>query len=290
VKYYNYYPGCSCAEGSGKAYSKSAMAIAKVLDVELFEIEEWNCCGSSPYSSYDELGMLSLAARNLAIAEKRGFDIVTPCSSCYVILNQANRVLHEHPEIKAKVDEALAAGGLTYNGTLKVRHLLDVMVNDIGYEAIASRVKKDLSSLKIAPYYGCQIVRPRSGFDHPDNPVTLDKLITSLKAEVTDFPLKAACCGSSLVLSEESIALDLIKKLLDSALAGGAQCLVTICPLCQMNVDAYQTMVNKKYGTHFNIPIIYFTQLMGIAFGLSEKELDLKTSIVPVDKVLARFL
>jgi heterodisulfide reductase subunit B len=234
--------------------------------------------------------MLSLAARNLAIAEKKGFDVVTPCSSCYVILNQANRILQEHPEIKAKVDEALAAGGLTYNGTLKVRHLLDVMVNDVGYEAIAAKVKKDLSGLKVAPYYGCQIVRPRAGFDHTENPVTLDKLITSLKADVTDFPLKAACCGSSLVLSEESIALDLIKKLLDSALTGGAQCLVTVCPLCQMNVDAYQTLVNKKYGTHFNIPIIYFTQLMGIAFGLSEKELDLKTSIVPVDKVLARFL
>ncbi len=131
MKYYNFYPGCSCAEGSGKAYSKSAMAVAKALEVELLEIPEWNCCGSSPYSSYDELGMLSLAGRNLALAEKRGFDIVTPCSSCYVILSQANRIMQEYPDMKEKVDQALDAGGLRYEGTLKVRHMLDMFVNDV---------------------------------------------------------------------------------------------------------------------------------------------------------------
>lgn len=290
MKYYNYYPGCSCAEGSGKAYSKSALAVAKVLDVELIELEDWNCCGSSPYSSHDELGMLSLAARNLALAEKKGFDIVTPCSSCYVILNQANLILKQHPDIKSKVDESLAAGGLKYDGTLKVRHMLDVFVNDVGYDAIAAKVKKDLSGLKVAPYYGCQVVRPRPSFDHTENPITMDKLITSLKAEVANFPLKAACCGSSLVLSEEAIALNLIKKLLDAASAGNAQCMITVCPLCQMNVDVYQPAVNQKYGTNYHIPVLFFTQLMGIAFGLSEKDLDLKTCIIPADKVLARYL
>jgi heterodisulfide reductase subunit B len=107
---------------------------------------------------------------------------------------------------------------------------------------------------------------------------------------VADFPLKTACCGSSLVLSEEAIALEMVKKILESASESGAQCMITVCPLCQMNVDAYQTMVNRQYGTHFNIPILFFTQIMGLAFGLEEKDLDLKTSIVPVDKALARYL
>jgi heterodisulfide reductase subunit B len=290
VKYYNYFPGCSCSEGSGKACGKSAEAVAKVLDMELIELEDWNCCGSSPYTTRDELGMLSLAARNLALAEKRGFDLITPCSACHVILHQTNLTLKKYPGTKAKVDEALAVGGLKYDGTIKVRHILDVIVNDIGYDAISAKVKKDLSGLKVAPYYGCQIVRPQPSFDHSENPITLDKLISSLKAEPSEFPMKAKCCGSSLVLSEQNTALELVKKILDSAKAGGAQCIVTVCPLCQLNLDAYQSLVNKKFGTHFNLPVLFFTQLMGLAFGLPESDIELKSIIVPAEKVLAKYL
>ncbi len=290
MKYYNYFPGCSCSEGSGKSCGKSAEAIAKAMDIELIELEDWNCCGSSPYTTHDELGMLSLAARNLALAEKKGFDLVTPCSACFVILNQTNLTLKKYPQTKAKVDEALAAGGLKYDGTVKMRHILDVIVNDIGYDAVTAKVKKDLTGLKVAPYYGCQIVRPQPSFDHSENPITLDKLISSLKAEPSEFTMKARCCGSSLVLSEQSTALELIKKILDSAAAGGAQCIVTVCPLCQLNLDAYQSIVNKKFGTHFNLPVLFFTQLMGLAFGLNESDIELKSSIVPAEKVLAKYL
>jgi heterodisulfide reductase subunit B2 len=290
VKSYAYYPGCSCSEGSSKAYNLSTLAVAKLLDVELQEIEDWNCCGSSPYSSYDELGMISLAARNLVLAEKKGLDLVTPCSSCYVILSQANNFLKQYPQVKAKVDIALAAAGLKYENAVRVRHVLDVLVNDVGYEAITAKAKKDLSGLKVAPYYGCQIVRPQFGFDHPDNPVTMDKLITGLKAEVVDFPLKTACCGSSLVLSDEAIALDLIRKILEAAVNGGAQCIVTVCPLCQMNLDAYQSAVNRKFGTSYALPVLFVTQLMGMAFGLSENELGLETCIVPVNQNLAKYV
>ncbi len=290
MKYYTYFPGCSCAEGSGRAYNKSVLAVARVLDIDLMELDEWNCCGSSPYSAYDELGMLSLATRNLALAEKRGFDLVTPCSCCYVILNQANITLKKYPEIKSKVDESLAAGSLTYGGDIKVRHILDIISNDVGYEKIAPHIKRSLKGLKVAPYYGCQVVRPVPSFDHTDNPTTLDRLIDSLNAEVTDFPLKTACCGSSMILSEEEVALGLIRKILNSAEAGGAQCIVTVCPLCQMNIDAYQSTVNKKFGTNYHIPVLFFTQLMGIAFGLSEKQLDIKTNIVSAHKVLSKYL
>jgi len=290
LKYYTYFPGCSSSEGGAKAYGWSTQAVSKILDMELIELDDWNCCGSTPYSSVDELASFCLSARNLSLAEKRGFDLVTPCSSCYVILNRTNSHLKEYPQVKAKVNEALAAGSLGYHGTVRVRHLLDVFVNDIGYDEINSKVKRNLGGLKVAPYYGCQVVRPRFGFDHPEFPQSLDKLIASLGGEPVPFPLKARCCGGSLIIPEEALALDLIRKLLDSALSNGAECLVTVCPLCQTNLDAYQSRVNKRFKTNFNLPILFFTQLMGVAFGLGGEELGLKTSIVPVDRVLAKYL
>jgi len=290
VKYYTYFPGCSASEGGAKAYNWSARAVSKVLDIDLVEMEDWNCCGSTPSISVDELGAHCMAARDLAIAEKTGLDMVTPCSACYVVLNHTNAYLKEYPRFKAKVDEALAAGGLEYHGTVKVRHLLDVITSDIDSDAIAARVKRPLSGLKVAPYYGCQVVRPVFGFDHPESPQSLDKLIATLGAEPTPFPLKARCCGGSLIISEENLVLGLIRKLLDSARSNGAECLVTVCPLCQTNLDAYQSRVNRKFKTDFKLPVLFFTQLMGIAFGLEERDLGLKTSIVPTAKVLAKYI
>jgi len=290
LRYYTYFPGCSASDGGAKAYNWSARAVSNVLDVELIELEDWNCCGSTPSSSVDELGAYCMATRDLALAEKRGLDMVTPCSACYVIFNRTNTYLNGYPKFKAKVDEALAAGDLKYHGTVRVRHLLDVLTNDIGYDALASKVKKPLSELKVAPYYGCQVVRPKFGFDDPESPQSLDKLIASLGAVPTLFPLKARCCGGSLIISEEDVALDLIRKLLDSAASHGAECLVTVCPLCQTNLDAYQSRVNKKFKTNYNLPVLFFTQLMGIAYGLEEKDLGLKTSIIPVEKALAKYI
>ena len=289
MKYYSYFPGCSASEGGSKAYGLSAQAVSKVLDIELKEHDDWNCCGSTPYSSVDELSSFCLSARNLSLAEKRGLDMVTPCSACYVLLNRTNSILKEYPQVKADVDEALAAGGLEYHGTVKARHLLDVIVNDIGYDVIRARVKRNLEGLKVACYYGCQIVRPKLGFDHPEYPESLDKLVASLGAEPVPFPLKSRCCGGSLIISEEAVALDLIRMLLNSAESNGAECLVTVCPLCQLNLDAYQSRVNKKFKTNFNLPVLFFTQLMGIAFGISDEDLGLNTSIVPVERVLAKY-
>jgi heterodisulfide reductase subunit B len=227
-----------------------------------------------------------MAARDLALAEKKGLDMITPCSACYVIFNRTNTYLNGYPQFKNRVNEALAAGQLQYNGTLKVRHILDVLTTDIGYEAIKSKVKKSLNGLKIAPYYGCQVVRPNFGFDHTESPQSLDKLVASLGAEPVPFPLKSHCCGGSLIISEEDVALELIHKLLDCASSNGAECLVTVCPLCQTNLDVYQGRVNKKFKTSYKLPVLFFTQLMGIAFGLGEEDLGLKTNIVPVERIL----
>ncbi len=290
MRYYTYFPGCSSSDGGAKAYGSSAQAVAKALDVELIELEDWNCCGSTPYTAVDELTSICVSARNLALAEKRGLDLVTPCSACYVILSRTNSSLQEYPAIRAKVDEALRAGGLEYHRTIKVRHLLDVLANDIGYEEIASRVKRDLSGLKVAPYYGCQVVRPGPGFDHPESPQSLDRLVESLGAAATPFPLKARCCGGSLIISEEDLALGLIHKLLDSASSNGAECIVTVCPLCQTNLDVYQRRVNKKFKTNFDLPVLFFTQLMGVAFGIDSRALGVEKCIVSAEKVLARYV
>jgi heterodisulfide reductase subunit B len=289
MRYYTYFPGCSCSsEGGAKAYNWSIQAVCKVLDVELRELDDWNCCGSTPSGSVDELGAFCLAARDLALAEKSGLDMVTPCSACYVIFNRTNSYLKQYPKLKTKVGEALTAGGLKYNGTIRVRHALDILTSDIGYDAIKSKVKKNLSGMKVAPYYGCQVVRPGFGFDHPEQPQSLEKLIASLGGEPTPFPLKTRCCGGSLIISEEALALDLTHKLLDSALSNGAECLVTVCPLCQTNLDAYQSRVNRKYKTNYKLPVLFFTQLIGIAFGIEGKTLGLNTNIVSPNAVLDR--
>ena len=289
MKEYTYFPGCSSSDGGAKAYGWSTQAVSKILDMNLVELDDWNCCGSTPYSSVEELASFCLSARNLALAEKTGLDLVTPCSSCYVILNRTNAYLKQYPELRVKVEEALAAGGLAYHGSVKVRHLLDVLTNDIGFNAIAGRVRNILSGLKVAPYYGCQVVRPRYGFDHPEFPQSLDRLVATLGAEPVDFPLKARCCGGSLIISEEDLALDLVRGLLESARREGADCLVTVCPLCQTNLDVYQTRVNRKYGTDYKLPILFFTQLMGVAFGLSEESLGLETNIIPVREAIAKY-
>jgi len=290
MRYYTYFPGCSPSHGGTKAYGWSAQAVSKALDVELIELDDWNCCGSTPSIAVDQLASFCLSTRNLALAEMRGFDLVTPCSACYVILSRTNFYLKQYPQLKTKVSEALAAGDLEYQGTVRVRHLLDVFVNDIGYDEISSKVKRNLGGLKVAPYYGCQVVRPRFGFDHPEFPQSLDRLVDSLGAEPVFFPLKTRCCGGSLIISEEALALDLIRKLLDCALSNGAECLVAVCPLCQTNLDAYQSRVNKKFKTNFNLPVLFFTQLMGLAFGLSDEDLGLKTNIVSSKEVLAQCL
>jgi len=285
LKQYSYFPGCS-AESTGLGLGMSTHAIAAPLDIELHEIEDWNCCGSTPYGSLDEESAIVVAARNLALAEKAGFDIVTPCSSCHVTLEKANEYLKAHPATLARVNKALAVANLHYGGTLRVRHVVDILVNDVKPECIAGKVTNTLEGLKVAPYYGCQLVRPQYGLDDTELPVTLDRLVKSTGATAVDFPLKAKCCGGSLTLSEEDKVLGLMHKLLESAATSGAQCLVTPCPLCQTNLDAYQSRVNSKFITKYNIPVLYITQLIGLALGIDAEKLGLNTCIVSPRAVL----
>lgn len=288
MKYYTYYPGCS-AEATASPLGLSVPPVAKKLDMELVELEDWNCCGSTPYWSVDKLEAAAMATRNLALAEKRGFDLVTPCSNCFVILNSTNDYLKKLPDFKEKVDKALAAAKLKYSGGVRVRHLAEVLYTDITPEGIGAKVTKPLKGLKVGAYYGCQLVRP-DGFDNPESPHSLDEIITSLGADAVNWEMKARCCGSSLVMPEQEVALGLVNKLLRNATGNGAECLITPCPLCQINLDAYQSVVNSQFKTNYNLPVLFVTQLMGVAMGIPADELALSRNIVSPMRVLAPYL
>lgn len=288
MRYYSFFPGCSLS-ATAAAYGDSVKAISGPLEMELAELEDWNCCGSTPYGSTNGLEAVCIAARNLALAEKTGLDLVTPCSACYTTLQNANINIQTYPDLKARVNDALAAAGLEYGGKVRVRHLAEVIFTDIGLEAIESELVNKLTGLKVAPYYGCQLVRPHK-FDDPEHPQSLDRLIMSLGAEAVPFPLKSRCCGGSLIIPEPDLAMGLINKILESATANGAECIITPCPLCQTNLDAYQGMVNARFKTRYEIPVLFFTQLIGVAFGIDAKALGLDKGVVSAKRALAPYL
>jgi len=272
---YAYYPGCSL-EGASRPYDRSLRLVMAALGQELAEIPDWNCCGATMYMSVKETVALSLSARNLALAERAGQStLVAPCSACYTTLLKAQRTLSELPQLRRQVDEALAEAGLSYNLTVKVRHPLDVIVNDIGVGAVVRKARRRLDGLRIAPYYGCQIVRPGPAFDDPDWPTSMDDLFTSLGAECVYFPDRVRCCGGMLMTTHPEVGRALTRRLLDCALRAGADVVVTTCPLCQINLETIQ-----DGGT--TIPVVFFTQLLGLALGSSFEEMDLHRCLVPV--------
>lgn len=282
---YQYFPGCSL-KGMGRAYEESFLAVSRALGIEIKELEDWNCCGATAYMSIDETKSYALAGRNLAIAERNASDVIAPCSACYLVLNKTIHGMSENPELHGKVGRALKAGGLEYKGTAKVRHPLDVLMNDVGLEEIKKRVKAPLAGMKLAPYYGCQIVRPYATFDDQRDPVFMDKLITASGAESVDWPLKTRCCGGSLTGTVPEAGLRLAYIILKEARKRGAQAIVTPCPLCQFNLDGYQEQIAAKYE-RIDMPVLYFTQVLGLAMGLGAKELGIKRGIISAGAVLA---
>jgi heterodisulfide reductase subunit B len=212
---------------------------------------------------------------------------VTPCSSCYTILQEANELLKADHKLAGKVGEALSSVGLSYHGTVKVRHIVEVLFNDIGPAGLAQKVVLPLTGLKVACYHGCQQVRPAYGYDDSELPDWLDQMYRSLGAEPVEFPLKARCCGSSLVISESDVALDLIHKLLQNAQEHGAQAMVTTtCPLCHTALDVYQPAVNSKFKTRYNIPVLAITQLIAVALGFDFNKSALGGNVVSPKKLL----
>lgn len=277
---YTFYPGCSL-EATAREYNLSTQAVMDLLGNELEELEDWNCCGASAAEISSHLLSLVLPARNLAIAEKADGqrDLVASCSACYVNLSKVKAAVEQEPALLATINQALSVDGLHYSAQVRVRHLLDVIANDIGPEALAARVVRPLEGVRVAPYYGCQTVRPYSPFDADFFPESMDRVLTSLGAEVHPNPLRAACCGGTLMTTKREVGLKLVADLLQAV--EGADCIVTVCPLCQMNLESYQGLVSKELGQEVHIPVLYLTQLMGLAFGLPEAQLGMKHNIMP---------
>ncbi len=283
---YFYYPGCSL-ESSARAYDETTRWVFRRLGVELKELEDWNCCGATMYMSIKETISLAFSARNLALAEKVNGQVVAPCSSCYTILNKTNHILQENFILRAKVNQSLKRAGLEYRGTVKVRHPLDVLVNDLGIEKIKEKMVRSLTGIRLAPYYGCQIVRPDGFFDDRENPTTMDRLFSGLGATIIPYSVKLRCCGGMLMTTFPEVALNLNREIIEAAVEEKADLIVTTCPLCQINLDAYQDKINHKFGTNFHIPVLFFTQLMALSLGADRYEARLKENIVPVsEKIL----
>jgi heterodisulfide reductase subunit B len=281
---YSYFPGCSL-KGLGRAYEESLLPVMRHLGIELQELDDWNCCGATAYMSVDEHEASVLATRNLAIAEKQGpFDLMTPCSACYLVLNKAKHNITDFKEVRASVHKALNRVGMSYTGKTNVRHPLDILFHDVGVEAIRQKVVTPLKGLKVAPYYGCQVVRPYATFDEAWNPITMDRIIEALGAEIVPYPLKTKCCGGSLTGTVPEAGLRMCYILLKEAVRRGADVIATICPLCQFNLDGYHDQIAKKWGAA-RIPTVYFTQLMGLAFGIDRKELGLQRHFVSTKNI-----
>jgi heterodisulfide reductase subunit B len=259
-----------------------------ILGVQLDELDDWNCCGATEYFSQNEMVATSVIARNLALVDEQHDQLVAPCAACFLNLKKTDHLMCEHPEMSSKINEALGAGGLKYDpGRVNVRHLLDVLYTDVGEEAIKAKVVQPLTGLRVAPYYGCQIVRPLEGIDCPEYPMKMDEMFTWLGAEVVDYPVKAHCCGGHMTQISEDNAFELIRRLLQSAADYRADLILCMCPMCQLNMDGFQGRVNNFFNTNFKLPIVFFTQLLGVALGIDMKKLGFGKELVAAEPVIS---
>jgi heterodisulfide reductase subunit B2 len=281
-----YYPGCSM-DSTSVAYDESVKAVCDTLDIELVEIDDWNCCGATETAALNQVAAHALVARNLAMVPEEDDTVVAPCSACFLNLKKTNNLLTEEPVLLGKVNEALAAGDLSIEpGRLTIRHLVDVIHDDIGQEKLVEKCGKPLAGLRVAPYTGCQLVRPYDDMDDPEQPTRLDTVLGWLGATMVDFPMRAACCGGHMNLISEAQSNELIRRLLRNADHWDADIIACLCPMCQLNLDAYQGRVNAAFGTDYKVPVLFFTQLMGHAFGLANSALGIGREIVPAAAVL----
>jgi heterodisulfide reductase subunit B2 len=293
MSHYLFYPGCSM-ESSAKAYNDSLMAIKDPLGLELIEIEDWNCCGATEYVGINLIPAYSLIGRNLALAARQANGtrtVVAPCSACYLNLAKADHFMLVRPILGEKVNIALEAGGLHYTpGSMEIRHLLDVILNDIGLDKVKENVVQPLKGLRVAPYLGCMVPRPdyEKRWSSHEYPIELDLLLKALGADVIDYPLKTHCCGGHMTQISPPTAFELIRRLVHAADQYQADVMVTVCPMCQLNLDAYQNETNKYFHTNYHMPILFFTQIMGLAFGIDPLKLGIGKELVDARPALKK--
>ncbi|MFB3829915.1 MAG: CoB--CoM heterodisulfide reductase iron-sulfur subunit B family protein [Bryobacteraceae bacterium] len=286
---YSYFPGCSL-HGTGVAYDESLRALFAALSLELQEIDDWNCCGATSYMSIDEGSAFTLSARNLSIAgQAHNGGLLAPCSACYLALRKTQKYAAAYPDIARKVNAALAEQRLAPLNGVRVRHPIEALYEDVGVERIRRAVKRNWSGPRVACYYGCQIVRPYGEVDRDHNPVRMDELLAAAGVPSVDYALKTKCCGGSLTGTMHDVGVRLNYILLKEALRKGAGAVVTVCPLCQYNLDAYQSEIERQTGEKMNIPVLYFSQVLGWALGADVKTLGLGRSLSGRDTIARCF-
>ena len=282
---YGYFPGCSLL-ASAAEYARSAEGVMAALGIELEEIEDWVCCGATPAHATSHLLSLALPAISCAAAEKQGLDVLTCCAACYSRLKQANQDLKDDPALLAQVCDVIEED---YRASVRVVHITEVLSQQVGLEAIRARVRKPLKGLKVACYYGCLMARlPESlRIDRAEYPTLLDDLLRAVGAEPVDWPYKTECCGAALTLARQRTVVRLCGDIIQIAKESGADALAVACPLCQANLDMYQSDAERQLGKQLGVPVLYFTQLMGLAFGLDPEQLCLDKAIVDPLALLA---
>jgi heterodisulfide reductase subunit B len=285
---YAYYPGCS-AESTARDMHQSTLAVADALGIEMIEPKGWTCCGATAGHQTDRLLAASLPAANLAKIKDMGLDCVVNCAACYNRMCVANHEISTDSEIRKNVSEAI---GIDYDGSVKIKHFIEVLLGDVGLDKISKLIKRPLTGIKVACYYGCLLVRPPKvvKFDDPENPTSLDKLVKTMGGESIDWPYKVECCGGGLSLTRTDVVVSLTDSILGMAKSSGADCIAVSCPMCQVNLDLRQQDIKKQTGRDYQMPIIYITQLLGLCLGISSKRLGLNKLMVSPFKVLERYL
>jgi heterodisulfide reductase subunit B len=277
---YGFFPGCAYKTAAG--YMDSVDAVNRVLGIVLEEVSDWNCCGATAIFSLNQLDALTLNGRLIALANKQGFDqIVTICNACYTTLRKANRIFGENQDNISRINEKLAQENLEITTLLPVRHYLEILCYDIAEDVWSGKRPDYIDKLKVAAYYGCQLTRPWGDLDQTERPKILDQLLEKLGFQVIDHSAKTFCCGAAHFLPYEKDCQPLIRRILDEAKRKGAQLISTLCPLCQFNLDAAQAKLTRS-----PIPIPYFSQLAGLALGISPKELGLQKLLAPMKDLL----
>lgn len=275
---YFYYPGCSL-EGTAQEYDASTRALFSALGVNLTEVTDWTCCGAGAAESTSRLLALVLPARNLALIEKTGSDadLLVPCSACYLNLKKAGETVKSGSDTARKINEALSVENLSVSGKTRVRHLLDVLTRDIGPEVIHEHTVHTLSHLRVAPYYGCQCLRPYAVFDDPEHPSSMSTLLAAAGACLLDWHMGGICCGASQTQTKPEYGIRLVAAILREARE--ADVIVTVCPMCQMNLEAFQRDASRMEPLIRPIPVLFLPQLLGVAMGIDISILRLDANL-----------
>lgn len=284
---YAFFPGCVSRGGCPELYP-AVIKVCQRLGIELDELLGASCTGAGVLQEKDQLLGDTLNARTFAMAEQKGLPILTICSTCQGVMSQANKRLKDDPAYLAKINETLKEEGIQYKGTAVIKHLLWVLVEDIGVDALKSKFTRKLSDLKVAPFYGCYIVRPSWALEfeeHPGRANSLETLIEAVGAEVVDFEGKTRCCGFPILTINEKNSLAMVAKHTSEVQQLGADAMVTPCPLCHLNLDSYQPKAAAQSGIRIHMPILHLPQLLGLALGFSPKEMGLERHIVSMRDV-----